>query len=258
MIIEIDHASNTGLKYFKRSPKHYLHYLESKKDPPSDFMLLGSAFHSLVPNEDILPEGERFANKFIVSPSFDKRTKEGKAAFVEFESKIEGKSILSESARQAAFAMAESVRFSAKQWIDGLQTAEQELRWKHESGIDVLSYIDGVGSDYFTEYKSCQDAEPKSLQRKAFWDGWIHQMALYHEGLRQKLGVELPCFLIAVESSKPYACSVHKVPVEVLKKAYTEVHFWITEFAEWVAEQKNSGYEYWTWKGYYDYEYNIK
>jgi hypothetical protein len=257
-MIEIKHVSYTGLRRFKKSPKHYLHYLDSKKDPPTDAMLLGSAFHALVPNEKLLPKKERFDNKFVVSPSFDKRTKDGKTAFAEFESKIKDKSILSESAKQSAFAMAESVRFSAKQWIDGLQTAEQELRWVHESGIEVLSYLDGVGADYFTEHKSCQDAEPKLIQRKAWFDGWVHQTALYHEGLKRKLGVELPCFLIAVESSKPYACSVHKIPVEVLAKAYLEVNTWIYNFVDWAQTQENVGYEWNSWKGYYDYEYNIK
>ena len=257
-MIEIKHISWTALKHFKRSPKHYLEYLAQKQrikqglEKPTEAMILGSAFHCLV------LEPEKFNEKFIVSPSFDRRTKDGKEAFATFEKESEGKEILMQPAFENAKNMAEATRFSAKKYIDGLQAVEQELRWQHESGISVLSYVDGIGGDYYVELKSCQDASPVNFQRKAFYDGYIHQVSLYGEGIR-RMTAPIPGFVIACESSRPYGVSINKVSEAMQEKYYREVHHFINEFAEWAEEQPAGDYQYWEqFNGYYNWSYDPK
>ena len=151
--------------------------------------------------------------------------------------------------------MSESVRFSAKKQIDGLQTTEQELLWTHESGINVLSYLDGVGGDYFIELKSCRDAYPPAFQRQAFYDGYLHQVATYYMGLL-KLNIDIPCFIIACEKTPPYSVSINKVGTGILEELSHEGHYFISEFAEWLQEPTRGDYQHWVpYLGYYDWSY---
>ena len=248
-MIQIDHISWSGLRAFKKSPAHYLHYLESKKEAPTDAMKRGSAVHCFVlrPND--------FEKEYCVSPDFDLRKKDDKEKFKLFEEENKGKIVLKPGERSLIYNMGASILHEARTQLEGLQTTEQELRWKHSSGIEVLSYLDGVGGDFFVELKTVQDADPKVVKRNAWFDGHIHQMSLYHEGIYQKIGVRLPGFLISCEASKPYGVSIFRVSPEILEKVYREVHGWICEFAEWADTQEVESYQHWvTYKGYYEYE----
>lgn len=248
-MIAIDHISWSGLRAFKKSPAHYLHYLESKKEPPTDAMKRGSAVHCYVLRSNDFPK------EYCVAPEFDLRKKEDKEKFKAFEAEHKGLIILKPGEHALVQGMGESTKHYAKHLLDQLQTTEQELRWEHSSGIEVLSYLDGVGGDFFLEYKTVQDADPKTVKRNAWFDGYIHQMSLYYEGIYQKIGVRLPGFLVSCEASKPYGVSIFRVSPELLEKVYREVHGWICEFAEWADTQEIESYQRWVpFKGYYDYE----
>ena len=251
-MLQIDHVSASALKEFKKSPRHYLEYLARKKEQPTDAMLRGSAVHCYVlrPND--------LTKEYSVAPKLDLRTKAGKEQLAVFEGENVGKTVLSFAENALVCGMGESIKHEAKLYLDGLETTEQELRWKHSSGIDVLSYLDGVGGDYFIELKTVKDADPRVVKRNAWFDGHIHQMSLYYEGLRQKANVDLPGFLISCEAVKPYGVSIFRVDQAVLEKVYREVNTWIEEFAEWADTQEPEGYQRWvSFKGYYDYEINF-
>ena len=56
----------------------YFKWHEDNPQKPTDDMIEGSAFHKIV------LEPETFDKEFIVSPKFDRRTKEGKLAYNHF------------------------------------------------------------------------------------------------------------------------------------------------------------------------------
>lgn len=257
---EIKHASWTGIKEFKRSPKHFLEYLEVKRrrklglEKPTDAMLLGSVFHCLS-LEHRLPEGEKFNDKYVVAPSFNKRTNAGKEDFAKFEQDNKGKEVITGAMFQAATNMSEAVRFSAKKYIEGLEAAEFKLEWEHESGIEILSFLDGVGGDYFLELKSCQNASPVVFQRQAWWDGYVHQVALYGEGMN-RIKIVLPAVIVACESSPPYGVSINRISEEQIEEVYREVNFYINEFAEWLQDPTKADYQHWVpLLGYHEWNY---
>ena len=251
-MIPIDHISWSGLKAFKKSPAHYLAYLDRKKEQPTDAMLRGTAVHCYVLRPD------DFKKEYCVAPQCDLRTKVGKERWENFKKENEGIRALTIGEDALIRGMGESIRHEAKKYIDALQATEQELSWVHSSGIKVLSYLDGIGGDFFAELKTAQDADPKVVKRNAWFDGHIHQMSTYFEGIRQKLGVELPGFLITCEASKPYGVSIFRVDPKILEHVYREVNYWITEFAEWAETQEVESYQKWVaFKGYYDYEVNF-
>lgn len=248
-MINIDHISWSGLKEFKKSPAHYLAYLERKKEEPTDAMKRGSAVHCYVLRSDA------FRTEYCVAPKVDLRTKAGKDKWLSFQNDNPGKIILSAGENALVTGIGESVKHNAREYVSKLQTAEQELRWKHPSGMTVLSYLDGVGGDFFLELKTVQDADPKTVRRNAWFEGHIHQMSLYWAGLKEKANVDIPGFLVSCEASKPYGCSIFRVDQSVLEKVYREVNAWIYEFAEWADTQEQESYQYWvSFKGYYDFE----
>ena len=248
-MINIDHISWSGLREFKKSPAHYLAYLERKKEEPTDAMKRGSAVHCYVLRPD------DFEKEYCVAPKLDLRTKNGKEDFGRFRNDNPGKIILSVGEHALVKGIGESIKYEARKYVEVLQTTEQELRWRHPSGIDVLSYLDGVGGDFFLELKTVQDADPKTVRRNAWFEGHIHQMSLYYSGLKEKASIDIPGFLISCEASKPYGCSIFRVDQSVLERVYREVNAWIYEFSEWADTQEAESYQHWvSFKGYYDFE----
>lgn len=250
--MKIEHASWSGLKHFAKSPKHYLNYLEEKGRDKTEPMLRGLLTHCLI------LEPKELNKKFLIVDKFDRRSKDAKQKWADLqeEAKETGRDLVFTDLVNMATALKNAVVDSpAKGWIQKLDATEVKTKWLHHSGINVLSYIDGVGPNFFLELKTCQDADPRTFPRKAFWDGYIHQVALYHQGLIEKFSTPLPCILVAVEAGKPYGVSVHKVSTAALGREYPYVNGLISEFADWAIEQENAGYEYKSYKGYFEYEY---
>ena len=80
-------VSNSMLKILSRSPAALHHYMINEKKQ-SDAMIFGSAFHKFILERD------DFEEEFIVAPKVDRRTKEGKAAWLEFLEQSKDKNVI--------------------------------------------------------------------------------------------------------------------------------------------------------------------
>lgn len=246
-MIEIDHLSWSSLKAFRKSPAHYLQYLRREVEP-TDAMLLGSLIHCLI------LEPKTLNDKYYVMPKADRRTKEGKLVYEEALRAAGDKNVISEDLLSTAQNVATAFAREAKIQITN---PEVKLEWTHHSGFKILSYVDAIEDNFFVELKSTKDADPKTFQRQAYYDGYIHQMALYNAGIREKFNMDLPGRLVAVETSAPYGVSVHHLEVELLHKVYQDVEAIISEFKEWYEEQPQVSYSAKSWNGIFTFDFKI-
>ncbi|HET8667305.1 MAG TPA: PD-(D/E)XK nuclease-like domain-containing protein, partial [Terriglobales bacterium] len=99
-------VSSSQLKTILRSPAHYAYaYLSGiPQKEPTPSMVLGTLTHSCY------LEPQRYEQDYIVAPEVDRRTKEGKAAYAEFQAMANGRTIVTEEQAALAEAMAASLR----------------------------------------------------------------------------------------------------------------------------------------------------
>ncbi|MEY2748165.1 MAG: Synechococcus phage, partial [Cyanobacteriota bacterium] len=121
-------VSKSGLDMVRRSPLHFWNrYLNPDRiiEPPTAAMTIGSALHTRV------LEPHLFDDEYAVAPHCDRRTKEGKMIWADFEAEAAGKTLLkAEDALQIA-AMADSLRRhpAARVLLNKAGKAEQSYFW---------------------------------------------------------------------------------------------------------------------------------
>jgi len=97
-----DAVSNSRLGWLKRSCSDYKYYSEHPKDPTYD-MAIGTGLHSLV----LTPED--MEAEIAVAPEINRRTKEGKAQWIEFQDANVGKDILTQDQFEKSKAMGQAL-----------------------------------------------------------------------------------------------------------------------------------------------------
>ena len=91
--------SSSDLKKMMKSMASYKYYKDHPEDNDSEAFQFGRAYHKL------MLEPDDFDNEFIVSPKFDRRTKDVKAAYEAFLAQAEGKEVINEETYQKLLEM---------------------------------------------------------------------------------------------------------------------------------------------------------
>lgn len=239
---EIGHSS---LVKIMRSPAHYREYVENPVVPTSN-MVLGSAFHSYLLEEEI------FRNNFAVLPKFDRRTKVGKESAATWEAENANKTGLTTEQMQVISSMASSVEQhlgAASLLAHGL--AEMSGFWvDSETGIDCKFRPDFIALDRSTDsitaivdLKSCTDASLEGFSRSIVNYGYDVQASYYQDGLNAITGQRIPFYFIAVEKEPPYAVAVYKSSDNMIEvgrtkyKAALQLLKWCQDQSSWPAYQ---------------------
>lgn len=242
-------VSNSRLSAFKRSPKHLIHYLVNRPEP-TNAMSFGTAFHAF------LLQPENFDSMFAVAPEVDRRTKDGKAAFEAFSYNAteEGKTIISSFELFKMVQMASSVMTNpiASELIKSAIITEKTVEWTNqETGIPMKGIIDGIGTEYMFDVKTCIDAEPRKFARDAYYANYHRQAAIYMDSHAEQKMTDF--YFIAIEKEEPYGVSVHRCSeylLELGKKQYLDS---IIEYRSWVeGGMPEAGYEYWHYSGIHE------
>lgn len=167
--------SFSSIKEFAKSPAHYVHYVNAKREP-SDAMKFGSLVHALI------LEPETVNDRFCPMPDVDRRTTEGKKKWQEAEAEANGKETVSSAQWYNANSMVDMMRES-KEYNDIIsRLISKEKKFEYEiSGLPFTGYIDGEGDDFFLEVKTIDDASYSNLQRrfsdfKYHWQGGLYSM----------------------------------------------------------------------------------
>lgn len=185
-------------KYLKDNP-------QDDKDTPA--LKFGRASHKFV------LEPYDFDNEFVVSPKYDRRTKEGKEQYAAFEKEAEGKEIIDEETYEKLVAMREMLYKTplVKKLLDGEH--EKSFFWTDEkTGIPCKTRPDSFGKlgshNIIVDYKTAENAETDAFMRSAIKFNYDVQAAHYTAGLEKIYGEPFDFIFIAQEVKPPYLVNV--------------------------------------------------
>lgn len=208
--------SASDLKKMVKSMAHWKYAKDHPDESDSPALLFGRAIHKMV------LEPYDFQNEYIVSPKFDRRTKEGKEAYTKFLDEAEGKEVIDEELYQTILNMKEELYRTpcVQKLIAGEH--EKSFFWVDEqTGIKCKHRPDSIGKlgdEYIIiDYKSCNNAETSAFMRDAIKFGYDIQAAHYIEGMRSVTGHDYKFVFICQEKTAPYACNILEADEEFIR-----------------------------------------
>jgi exodeoxyribonuclease VIII len=199
--------SSSDLKKMMKSMASFKYYKDHPDDFDNEALQFGRAYHKL------MLEPDDFDNEFIVSPKFDRRTKEGKAAAEEFAKKAEGKEVISEETYQKLLEM--QIALYDTPFVKLLIKGEHEKSffWTDEkSGVPCKCRPDSFGQikDQYicVDLKTTNDAETDKFMKDALKYGYDIQAYFYCKGLESTYKKPFKFIFIAQEKTAPYLVNV--------------------------------------------------
>lgn len=212
-------VSKSHLDLIARSPLHYwARYLDPNRvEPePTPAMRLGTAVHTLT------LEPDTWESRYIVAPQVDRRTKEGKALWAEFEAEAQGRELISADDRAIVSRMAEAVwRHPAAGMLLKLPgQAETTHMWKDAAtGLDCKCRPDWLIDDgsLIVDLKTTEDASPAGFRKSiAAWRYHL-QASWYLDGIESATSRRPDQFIfICVEKKPPHAVAVYAADDEMV------------------------------------------
>ena len=218
--------SQSALKHFEKSPAHYKASLTIEDKDTKD-KRIGRAVHCAVlePNE--------FNNRYAVYPEkLDKRTKEGKALFAEFEESAIGKEILSLEEYETAINCAKSV--TDHETVKSLMSkGHPEVSIFTElEGVPVKCRLDWYRENIILDLKTTDDASPQGFLRSIFKYGYHIQAAWYMDCCSQA-GLPVTNFiLVAVEKTAPYAVGIYELDDLSIERGIELYRCYLSQYKE--------------------------
>ena len=197
-------VSKSVLDMVHRSPAYYA-YCKANPREQTESMLLGSVVHKLI------LEPDTFTAEFAVAPECDRRTKDGKAAWAEFQNALgDGVTPIAAQLYETALLMRDAVRgheIASRLLTEG--KAEESFFWD-EDGIKCSCRPDFLRDNGLViDVKTTQNASPDAFTRDAYNFRYYVQAWWYVHGLK-KCGIDAQNFVfIAVESKPPYQVCVY-------------------------------------------------
>lgn len=213
--------SNSKIKDFERSPLLFYqkHVINSLEEPDKDCYRIGRAAHCLA------LEPEKFNERFIILPEINRKTKEGKAQFAEWQQKAKDNNsdiitieehdkfkkmaemLLSKNIGSLIFEHADFEReIYLTCPITGLERKIKPDICIPPNKIDILPF--GLLADYKTTQDARTEAFTKSIWnlKYDYQDAYYTETWCYHYGLNPDS--EMPPFIfIPVEKTLPHDCN---------------------------------------------------
>lgn len=219
--------SYTGIKHFKKSPLHYMHYLNNPQTEDTDALLLGNTVDCLLLTPD------DFTDKFIVYPKFEKRSNDAKAIwecmcdysngkfdnpvpmlskvddvltklqgllkdlFEESkgvpEDKVKKRKLITIEMYEVAEIMVKRLKENpqSRELIDQLTATQLELNYIHPgTKVPIKGFIDGYSEEgnFIMDLKTARSAYPEDFHRTIYNMGYHIQAYIYAYGIYLKNG----------------------------------------------------------------------
>lgn len=239
--------SNSGLSVLiDYSPLHYwdrrLNPDRPRPSEPSPQLVMGSALHKYV------LEPLSFDDEFILEPEgIDRRTKDGKARWAEFQLQAGGKGILSADMLERVRGMANALMNhpTARRLLESGQV-EQSLYWNDpETGVLCKARPDWMADVFLVDLKTTTDASLAEFQRSIHNFGYHRQAAFYLQGLSHLFGDKHANFVfLAVESQRPFAVAPYAIDDASLARGRAEIRKALALYARCLETN--------TWPGYHE------
>lgn len=206
-----DFISASDLKTFLKSPLTY-HYEKTnpKNEGDKRHFAVGSALH------EFIMEPQQFHKNFLVSPKFDKRTKQGKEEYAEFMMKAEGKTVIDTQEMEMIMLMSENVKQN-KTFLELLENSHYEISCytkDEQTGLNVRLRPDILPTSKSTivDIKSCLDSSPRRFKNDVYNFGYSLSASYYLDFLGRENYV-----FAAVEKSAPYQASLYVLNDEMVE-----------------------------------------
>lgn len=225
--------SYSSIKEFAKSPSHYIQYLRKDREPTKE-MNFGSLMHCMLLYQDL------FDDLFIVAPDVDRRTKDGKAEWEEFQSKTNNKIIITSDELDDAHSIS-SKAFLNKEIKDAIGGCNHsEKPWsKVFEGLPFRGFFDSASDTYIVELKTTSDASPS-----AFISDFIKRKYYLQASIYQKAS-GLPIKYVVVETKPPYNNFVATIEQDLLDYGARELDKLISKFNEcMILNAWEMGYEF--------------
>lgn len=169
-------------------------------------MIIGSAIHALT-----LEGEETYLSQYAVAPQCDRRTKEGKAIYADFEASAPGKTVITLDEEETIRGCFKSIMAhnNAKKLLDESEgQPEVTLMWIDEAtGMPCKARLDRLpdpSKGLVIDLKSTSDASKKGFVRQMCNLSYDLQAAHYLMGCNAlNIGAEVFAF-VGVQTSKPY------------------------------------------------------
>lgn len=230
---EVYHADTrrigkSGLDLIAKSPAHYwAKYLDPNRvrEEPSKALRIGSAVHAAV------LEPEVFRQKYIIAPSFNMRTNDGKEKHAQLmeHCKANKLTLIDTEEHALCMKMREAVmKVPAAAVLLEAGVAEQRIDWEREIvtedgeliGVQLKAKPDWLShNDFIVDLKTTEDASPQGFA-KSVWNFRYHvQAPFYCDAYEHKFGKPPRGFIfIAVEKNPPYAVALYYATPEIMDR----------------------------------------
>ena len=214
-------VSHSKLEVFRRRPQLYYRRYIAKTIPPepaSAAMRVGSALHCTV------LEPDKWAHEFAVKPAdIDRRTKDGKEKWAQFEQEHAGATILDQDEAAQVLAMRSAVHANHAAAVL-LSRGRPELTWRTEGALDLQCRTDWFNADgcsltngrpYIVDLKTTESLSGEdfgSFEKVVFARGYHRQAGFYLPLVTEITGGPVfDFFFVAVEKIEPFGVAVYRM-----------------------------------------------
>jgi len=250
--IEVYHAntaySHSKLETFRRRPALYFKKFVERSIPPPEITTafrIGSAAHALI------LEPATFNDRYIERPEgIDRRTKEGKQAWAEFETKAGSRTIIDQDDIKLVGSMQDSV-INHPLASQLLSAGTPELTWRTTGDIKLQCRTDWFnpqgcelsdGRPYVADIKTVEslDADAfRNFERSVFQFGYHRQAGFYLPLITELLGKTVhDFFFIAIEKVEPFGAAVFRLSDEAVALGRDETVSDLKRLIECVRESR--------------------
>ena len=226
--------SHSKLELFRRRPISYYRRFIAKtvaRPETTEAFRIGSAAHCAV------LEPDQFWQRYALRPDgIDRRTKDGKAAFAEFEAANVGKTVITQDEAGAVQEMTAAVQHHplASQL---LAAGSPELSWRVEpvGGMALQCRTDWYnsagcelsgGRPYVADLKTVESLDSdafRNFERACFNFGYHRQAGFYLPLITEIIGSPVfDFFFIAVEKAEPYGVAVYRLSDAATARGHDE------------------------------------
>jgi len=210
-----NYLSSSGVKLLLKSPSHFFsRYIAppGNEPEPTDALIMGSAVHTAILEPDLL------TLDYVRAPDVDKRTKEGKAAWAEFEKESKGKQVLTAAQWNTVLAMRDSV-YANPLARKVLEQATPELSFFARSeDLGTKARTDALKNMVMVDVKTTDDISPYSFSKSVAEYGYHIQEAHYRDVFQQVTGEALGGFVfLVIEKRWPHPCAIYELDEQALQ-----------------------------------------
>tara|TARA_R110002020_G_scaffold4811_3_gene20802 strand:- start:7413 stop:8222 length:810 start_codon:yes stop_codon:yes gene_type:complete len=236
---DTEYVSNSMLNNLTGKSPEYFKFITNNPQLSTSAMKFGSALHMNV------LQPEEFNKHYIVSPKFDKRTKQGKEDYAEFTNNNMFKTVISEQENDLIQKMTSKL-FKDNDAVQLLTNGLKEhiIAWENEEfGVKCRGMLDvyNTKANIIVDLKTTQDSSYYGFAKSVRKFKYYKQAAFYLDAVRAQ-----EFYIVAIEKNQPFSINIIQIGDDLLDKGRElynrdlEIYKYCTDNNYWPGE----GFDY--------------